>query len=42
MSIMITIPIIGIISLFVNRNKKEYTEISYFIDCKKKNYDTRR
>lgn len=33
--LMILVPIIGIISAIVNRNKKEYKEVDYFISSNK-------
>ena len=35
---MIVVPVIACISTFLNRNKKEYTECSYFITTKKNSY----
>lgn len=32
---MIIVPLIAVIVVFLNRNKKEYTECSYFITTKK-------
>ena len=32
---MIMVPVIATIGTFLNRNKKEYTECSYFITTKK-------
>lgn len=35
---MIMIPLIAAVVIFLNRNKKEYTECSYFITSKKNSY----
>lgn len=35
--LFISVPIIALISAFIHRNDKEYTEIDYFIDRKSDN-----